>query len=68
LPSFSEQTSAVTVGESHCPLFRLMQRNSFRFGDFPCGTEFLGQDPKIHDDSQVMEQTSKIRFPGISKN
>src|ERR1022692_781644 len=60
VPALGEQTSAVTMGKAHGPLFRLMQGNAFDFPGLPSGTKFLRQEPKIDDDSQVMEHTLRV--------
>src|ERR1017187_2002384 len=67
VPALGEQTSAVTMGKAHGALLRLMQGNAFDFPGLPSGTKFLRQEPKIDDDSQVMEQTRKVCFPGIAE-
>src|SRR5208282_267492 len=66
-PTLCEQTSTVTVRKTHALLLGLVQWNAARFGSLPGGTEFLGQDPKVDDDSQVVEQSGEIGFSGITK-
>lgn len=67
LPTFSEQTPAVTMAESRRALPGLVQRDPARLADFPRRTEFLGQNPGRDDDSQIVQQSRKVRFAGIAK-
>src|ERR1700691_1669441 len=65
-PAFREYTSALTARKSHGFLFGLVQGDSFRFGRLPRGTEFIRENPKVDNDSQVMEQTREIRLRRIA--
>src|SRR5271168_1987424 len=66
-PAFGEQASALTVREAQSPLLDFVQGNAFGRGRLVGFAEFLRQDPKIDDDSQVMKKTCKICFSRIAQ-
>src|SRR5580700_3503428 len=66
-PTFGEQSPAITVREAQTPLLSFVQRNPFGFGHFESRSEFLRQDPKVDDDSNVMKKPCKIGLCGIAQ-
>src|SRR5580704_1261258 len=66
-PAFGEQASAVTVRESQRVLLGFVQWNLFGSSHLVSRAEFLGQNPEVDDDSQIVKKTCKISFSGIGQ-
>src|SRR5437588_1812755 len=64
LPALGQDAPAETMRNAERPLFRFMDGNIFRAGQFQGSFEFVRHYPEVHDQAEIMQQSSQVCLVG----